>query len=124
MNELPGLRVLLVEDDILVSMLIEDFLVEFGCMIVGPADRVPLGEVLAASEEIDVALLDVNIAGFDVYPVAERLVVRGIPFAFVTGYKARYPRRQYQERPTLQKPVDRTSLERVIRTALIEKEAP
>lgn len=122
MNEFTGLRVLLVEDDVLVSMLLEDLLAEFGCKIVGPADRVPKGEALAAEAGIDVALLDVNIAGFEVYPVAKRLDERGIPFAFVTGYQAGYPRRRYEDRPTLQKPIDKKDLERVIRTALGTKE--
>lgn len=118
MNEFPGLRVLLVEDDVLGSMLLEDMLAAFGCKIVGPADRVPRGQALAASAEIDLALLDVNIAGFDVYPVAKQLAARGIPFAFVTGYQTGYPRLEYQERPTVQKPINRAELEQVMRTAL------
>ena len=122
MNEFPGLRVLLVEDDVLVSMLLEDMLVEFGCQIVGPADRVPQGEALAAEAAIDVALLDVNVAGSDVYPVAKCLAKRGIPFAFVTGYQIGFPRREYQDRPTVQKPVAKTELEQVIRTTLDRKE--
>lgn len=122
MNEFPGLRVLLVEDDVLVSMLLEDLLEEFGCTIVGPADRVPQGEALARDAGIDLALLDVNVAGFDVYPVAKCLAARGIPFAFVTGYQIGFPRREYQDRPTVQKPVAKAELEQVIRAALDHKE--
>jgi DNA-binding response OmpR family regulator len=77
---------LLVEDEMLVSLLIEDVLFDAGCVIVGPFDRVPDGIRAARAEYIDVAILDVNIAGIKVYPVAEILAAREIPFLFLSGY--------------------------------------
>lgn len=119
MMALPsGLRVLVVEDDMLVSMLFEDMLVDLGCEVVGPAERVAKGTTLAASERIDCALLDINVAGEDVYPVATALARRGIPFAFVTGYHADRAADEYRNRPALQKPVRIAELEKVIRKAL------
>ena len=84
---LAGRRVLVVEDELLVSMLVEDMLLDEGCVVVGPFARVPDALVAARSEIIiDLALLDVNVAGEKVYPVAEALEARGVPFLFVTGY--------------------------------------
>ena len=83
---LAGKRVLVVEDELLVAMLVEDVLAEAGCVVVGPFARV--GDALAAakSEAVDAALLDVNVAGEMVFPVAHALEERSIPFLFVTGY--------------------------------------
>ncbi len=83
---LAGLRVLVVEDEMLISMLIEDVLAEQGCSIVGPFSRVGDALDAAANHPIDVALLDVNVAGTQVYPVAERLHARRIPFLLLSGY--------------------------------------
>src|ERR1700712_3042124 len=83
---LEGLRVLLVEDEMLVSLLIEDLLTEQRCVVVGPFGRLPEAIAAARSEDIDLAILDVNIAGLKVYPVAEILASRRIPFLFVSGY--------------------------------------
>lgn len=85
---LNGLRVLVVEDEALVSMLLEEFLDELGCVVVATAAR--LGDALAkaGSLVVDVAVLDVNLAGVMSYPVAEALQARGVPFVFSTGYGA------------------------------------
>ena len=83
---LAGKRVLLVEDELLVAMLVEDMLADAGCVLVGPFARLPAALAAARVEAVDVALLDVNIAGEMVFPVAHVLEERGIPFLFVTGY--------------------------------------
>ena len=83
---LRGKRVMVVEDELLVSMLVEDFLTDEGCVIVGPFGRVAHALAAAECEAIDVALLDINVAGEKVFPVAFALERRGIPFLFVTGY--------------------------------------
>ena len=83
---LAGLRVLVVEDEMLVSLLIEDTLADSDCVIVGPFDRVPNALSAALVEPVDVAVLDVNVAGVRVYPVAEVLAARGIPFLLLSGY--------------------------------------
>jgi CheY-like chemotaxis protein len=83
---LAGLRVLVVEDEMLVSLLIEEMLTDHRCAIVGPYATVPPAVEAAKSEAIDVALLDVNIGGSKVYPVADALAARRIPFLFLSGY--------------------------------------
>ena len=83
---LAGKRVLLVEDEMLVALLVEDVLADVGCDIVGPFARVKEALAAAQSEAVDVALLDVNVANETVFPVAYALEERGIPFLFVTGY--------------------------------------
>jgi CheY-like chemotaxis protein len=83
---LTGLRVLVVEDEMLVSLLIEEMLIDHACAIIGPFASVPAAVEAAMTEEIDVALLDVNIGGLKVYPVANALMARRIPFLFLSGY--------------------------------------
>jgi two-component SAPR family response regulator len=83
---LAGLRVLVVEDEMLVSLLIEDILNDASCIIIGPFDRVSRALAAARTERIDLAVLDVNVDGVKVYPVAEVLDARQIPFVFLSGY--------------------------------------
>ena len=83
---LAGLRVLVVEDEMLVSLLIEDMLADARCIVVGPFDRVSEALMAARTENIDLAVLDVNIEGVKVYLVAEMLAARHIPFLFLSGY--------------------------------------
>ena len=82
---LSGKRVLIVEDELLVAMLIEDILIEQGCLISGPVATLT-NALHAAQGAVDIAVLDVNLAGIRSYPVAELLSCRGIPFLFLTGY--------------------------------------
>ena len=81
-----GLRVLVVEDEMLVSLLIEDALANEQCVIVGPFDRVDSALEAARTEILDAAVLDVNIDGSTVYPVADALAARHVPFLFLSGY--------------------------------------
>jgi DNA-binding response OmpR family regulator len=83
---LIGKRVLIVEDEWLVSLYEVDFLVEFGCIPVGPFSTVKEALNAVRCETFDVAMLDINIQGELVYPVAEVLVKSQIPFLFVSGY--------------------------------------
>jgi CheY-like chemotaxis protein len=84
--DLAGVRVLVVEDEMLVSLLIEDVLTESHCVVIGPFDQVPTALEAARTLALDVAVLDVNLAGTMVYPVAEMLSARGIPFLLLSGY--------------------------------------
>jgi DNA-binding response OmpR family regulator len=84
-HTLEGLRVLLVEDETLVSLVIEDFLLDHLCVVVGPHSQVTTALAAAKDAKIDFALLDVNVAGVEVYPVAELLHERGIPFLLLSG---------------------------------------
>lgn len=83
---LVGKRVLIVEDEMLVAILIEDFLADLGCTTVGPCGSVAIALDAARTEVFDLAVLDVNLGGEMVYPVAELLAERHIPFLFLSGY--------------------------------------
>ncbi len=111
-------RVLVVEDEALIALLLEDMLEELGCHLVGIAASVGEGLALAASAVADVAVLDVNVGGTDVYPVAERLAARGIPFVFSTGYGAEGLPERWRGRPVVGKPFMLDDLRRALRAAL------
>jgi CheY-like chemotaxis protein len=83
---LAGKRVLVVEDEMLIALLIEEFLTDLGCGIVGPYGSVQAVLTAVQNEPADLAVLDVNLNGEKVYPVAERLPERHIPFVFLSGY--------------------------------------
>ena len=99
-----GLRVLIVEDEMLLAYMLQDMLAEWGCSVVGPAGRVAKAVSLAGSEALDGAILDVNLAGTEVYPVARALAARHVPFIFISGYAASRLPKEWRDRPTLQKP--------------------
>jgi CheY-like chemotaxis protein len=83
---LAGKRVLIVEDEALVALLIEDVLADFACVPVGPCNTLATALAAVETETFDVALLDINLFGEKVYPVAYALAERHIPFLFVSGY--------------------------------------
>ncbi len=84
---LLGRRVLVVEDDMIIAMMVEDMLRDLGCAVVGPANGLGEGLALARDEgAIDAALLDVNLGGETVFPLADSLRARGVPLIFSTGY--------------------------------------
>ena len=99
---LEGVRVLLVEDEYLVASLIEEMLEIAGCIVTGPIPRLAQAVDAADRETCDAAVLDVNLAGERIYPVADILSRRNIPFVFVTGYGV-LPS-EYADRPRLCKP--------------------
>ena len=101
---LQGLRVLVVEDEMMVSMLIEDMLTDLGCTVVGPASRLDEAIELAGRAEIDCAVLDVNLGGQPIFPLADLLREKGAPFAFATGYGDAGLREVDRGSPVLQKP--------------------
>jgi DNA-binding response OmpR family regulator len=102
----------------MLSMLLEELLGAQGCEIVGPVARLPKAIDLASTEKIDAALLDLNIDGKEVYPAAEILAARGIPFAFVSGYGLDHLDKLYRDRPVLQKPFHFADLERIVKLVL------
>ena len=114
---LNGRRVLVVEDESLVAMLLETILEDMGCTPVGPASNIDEGEAMARdTAELDAALLDVNVAGRHVFPVAEALRARGVPFVFSTGYGEGGLPDEWRGNPTIQKPFT----EAAVRDALMK----
>jgi CheY-like chemotaxis protein len=111
MSDLEGLRVLVVEDEGPVAMLLEDMLQDLGCSV---------AEALRAisQDDFEFALLDVNLAGLKVDPVADELARRGTPFAFASGYGKAGLRQDLQARPVVQKPFQLQELGATIRLAL------
>jgi len=112
--KLDGLRVLVVEDEMMVSMLIEDMLDDLGCKVVGPASRLDEAIELAERGELDCAVLDVNLGGQPIFPLADLLRERGRPFAFATGYGDAGLREVDRGSPVLQKPFRENDLARVL----------
>jgi DNA-binding response OmpR family regulator len=86
MTHLAGKRILVVEDEALVAMFVEDILFELSAEVIGPALSMERALAVAATEQIDAALLDVNIRGSPIDPVADLLRSRGVPMVFATGY--------------------------------------
>ncbi len=103
---LGGKRVLIVEDEMLLALDLEEGLRDAGCEVVGPAGSLRSALRLVESSEIDAAILDVNLAGERVFPVAHILCERGIPFVFATAYSGSdelYPS-EVRDVPRLSKP--------------------
>src|SRR4051812_30093716 len=107
---LDGMRVLVVEDEALVAILLEDMLTDLGCEVVASAPRVGVARELVGQNDVDCAILDVNVGGETIYPVAELLAESGVPFMFVTGYSKATLDPAFQQRPILQKPFDSNTL--------------
>lgn len=111
---LRGLRVLVVEDEELIAMLIEDFLLDLGCEVVGPAASVAAALALVEAGNLGGALLDMNLNGEPVYAVADGLAARGIPFIFTTGYAREDLVARHADAPTLVKPFSSKALQDTI----------
>jgi len=84
---ISGLKVLVVEDEAMVAMVLEDTLLEFGCVVTAIAPSVAAAlDQIERTPDIDAAILDVNLGGEKVFPVADALQAKGVPFVFSTGY--------------------------------------
>jgi CheY-like chemotaxis protein len=112
-----GKRVLVVEDELMIRMLLQDMLTDLGYTLAGEAGRIDEAMALARDGEFDVAILDVNLNGQPISPVVEILVARGLPFVFATGYGQRGVPEPYRQRPTLQKPFQADALAQAIEAA-------
>jgi CheY-like chemotaxis protein len=117
-RELSNRKVLVVEDEMMIAMLIEDMLDEFGCKLVGPATSVPHALALIGNESIELAVLDLNLDGKDTYAIADALQRKNVPFVFATGYGSTGLRPEYGNRPVLQKPFQQKDLETALADAL------
>jgi len=108
-----GNRVLLVEDEILVAMMMKDILTELGFSVIGPFSRLPEAMVAAVHEDINAGIIDVNLGGEFVYPVADVLAARQIPFVFITGYGVESIDGRFAHVPIVKKPVQRQVLQQI-----------
>jgi len=116
---LQGRRVLVVEDEAVIGMLMEDGLINAGAEVVGPAcsvdEALGLIEVAAADGGLSAAVLNIGLDGEMVLPVADRLAALGVPFVFATGYPAWSNRGLHTTAPTLEKPFDGDTLADAVR---------
>ena len=118
-SPLVGRRILVVEDEMMISMLVEDMLAELGCAVVGPAHALDAALELARTEfGLDAALLDVNLGGQPVFAVADALREKGVPAIFSTGYGDAGLREIDRGSQVLQKPFRAGDLARALNVAL------
>jgi|SRR5689334_8699899 CheY-like chemotaxis protein len=117
---LAGRRVLIVEDRYLIASEMADEVGQLGGRVVGPLRDVAAATEAALREPPDLAVLDVNLDGEMVYPLAETLKAKGVPFLFLTGYDADILPPAWRDRPRLSKPVN----VRQFREELVKLSAP
>jgi DNA-binding response OmpR family regulator len=117
-GRLDGLRVLLVEDEFLVSLALEDDLRIAGATLVGPFNDLISALGAAQVEMFDVAVLDVNLGNAMVYPLAQDLIERDVPFVFLSGYSAADMPARFAHIPRIAKPADIGRLVAAIRSVL------
>ena len=117
---LQGARLLVVEDEAMVAMMVEDQLTDLGCIVIGVVASVAsaLKAIEQSATVLDAAVLDINLGGDKAYPIAERLMELGIPFIFATGYGVSGVAPDFTQVPTLSKPSTAKSLEAMLVSVL------
>ena len=110
----PGGKVLVLEDEMLIAMLIEDMLMDLGFAVVGPVASVEKAMSMAREENLQWAILDVNVSNALSFPVADILRERRIPFIFATGYGSHGLDHRFKDAVVLQKPFMQAEFERAI----------
>jgi CheY-like chemotaxis protein len=101
---MKGASIFLVEDEALIRMMIVEMLEELGHRIVAEAGSIEAAEPLARTSVFDLAVFDINVAGFNISPIAEIVAARGLPFVFVSGYGPAGMPALFADKPVLQKP--------------------
>ncbi|WP_164863214.1 response regulator [Stutzerimonas nitrititolerans] len=101
---LAGRRILVVEDELMILMLVEDMLAELGCTSITSAATVEQALALIDEKDFDAATLDVNLHGIKSFPIADALIARCVPFMFATGFGAEGVPARYNEQTVLRKP--------------------
>jgi two-component SAPR family response regulator len=116
---LNGLRILVLEDEALLAMLLEDVLAEFGCSVAGTfaQNDAALAFLSTNAADVDFGILDVNIGGQRSDPVAHEFDRLGLPFVFSTGYDDSALNQKWRGKPSLKKPFRPTDLERILTDA-------
>jgi CheY-like chemotaxis protein len=115
-QDIPSLRILIVEDEMMIALSMEEMVTYFGHTVVGPALTLEKAMQLVETAEFDCAILDVNLGHkSDSTPIAQALTARGIPFLFATGYGAEGVVDAFSAAPILKKPFPSAELRRVLR---------
>jgi CheY-like chemotaxis protein len=115
---LAGLSILIAEDEFLLAAQLEDELIAAGCNLLGPYTSVAKASEASRDTDFDLALLDVNLNGELIYPLADELRARSIPFVLLSGYGASSLPERFRSAPRVAKPHDQVMLFREIRRAL------
>jgi DNA-binding response OmpR family regulator len=119
-QRLEGLRVLVAEDEFLVALLLEEELNSLGCLILGPYTTVSRATRASNVEDFDLAILDINLAGELVYPLADDFTTRGVPFLFLSGYGSADIPERFRSTVRVAKPYEPSALAAAI-TALLPR---
>jgi DNA-binding NtrC family response regulator len=117
-SRVPGASVFLVEDEVLIRMMLAEMIEELGHRAVAEAGDIQDAQVLAETAIFDLAILDINIAGSSIVPVAEIIDRRRLPFLFISGYGPVARPEAFIERPALQKPLMLSKLGEAINAIL------
>ena len=117
-NVFAGRRILVVEDEGIVAWWLEDLLRDLGCEVIGPAAKLEEAHQLVAQQSMDAAILDINVGGETVFPVADRLLELGIPFVFATGYGPAGLADRHRNRTVIQKPYSLETLKPILAQVL------
>ncbi len=114
-NGASGRRILVVEDELMIRMLLDGMLEDLGYTMTAQAGAIDEAVALAKHADVDAAILDVNLNGQPITPVVEVLIARGVTFVFATGYGQRGVPEPYRNNPTLQKPFQSDALEQALK---------
>ena len=110
--------VFIVEDEAMIRMMVVDMLEDLGYSVAAEAGDIDAALQLVATTSFDIAILDVNVNGRTIVPVAEALIARKLPFVFATGYGSHGLPEQFANTPTLQKPFQMETLATTIEDTL------
>ena len=117
-------RVLLIEDDVLIALLVEQVLIECGCECVGPVTHLGEALICAKTAEVDLAFLNLIIHGTYAYEVAETLALRGIPFSFISGVPRSGLAKKWSKIPYIEKPFGEEKIYQMLLTLLAIEKVP
>jgi CheY-like chemotaxis protein len=121
-DPLAGLRLLVVEDEAMIALALEDMLDALGCKVVGVGGTLRRGLAMARDDSLpmDGAILDVNLGGEPVYPIAKALAARGVPFVFCTGYGSTGVAAEFAHVPALAKPYEQQQLRDLLLACMLK----
>lgn len=118
---LSSRRILIVEDEILILMMIEDMLTDLGCESIAVASKVDQAITLVEGQVFDAAMLDINLNGIASYPIADALTARGVPYFFSTGNGVKDMKEGYRDQDVLKKPFTFDQLSNMFSRSLLRQ---